>query len=382
MGFGRVTVGLSLLYSGNWSGTGYYTDRVAEALAALAEEGIEGLGLGPENFPFDQPYPIPLRPVPRLSLRWPFERGATWISRDRTQGVNLLHYPAAVGPPRHDLPIVATLHDVGPFLHPEWFPPLKRLYLCRAIRSVVHHARLVLADTQWQAERIRQVFPECAEKLRVVPPVVSAEFRSSVGDAPPEQSETEQSPFILGVGTLEPRKNIERLIQAWRRSGFEGDLLLVGRWGWKCQGIRRLLDSIGAHSRGESGEDVWTLRYGRRVVRREFLPSAELAGLYRTALCLVYPSLFEGFGLPVLEAMACGCPVAVSRDSAMEEVAGEAAWTFDPTDVESMVTMIEQVSGGEGARTARTRAALEESRKLSPQAFAQVLLKAYREAIL
>lgn len=381
MGSGRLTVGLSLLYSGNWSGTGYYTDLVAEAISTLGEAGIEGLGLGPERFPFDQPYPIPLRPVPALSLRWPFERLAVWISRDRTEGVNLLHYPAAVGPPRGDLPIVATLHDVAPFLHPEFFPPLKQRYLVRAIRSVVGVARIVLADTEWQAERIRQVFPECTGRLRVVPPTVSADFSSIKEIVPAESPKTAQPPFLLAVGTLEPRKNIACLIQAWRRSGFEGDLVLVGRWGWKYERIRKLLNSIGTHSVGESHEEIWTLRYGRRVIRREFLPVVELAGLYRTALCLISPSLFEGFGLPVLEAMACGCPVAVSGESAMEEVAGAACWTFDPMDVDSLAGTIEQISNQEGERHDRGRTGVSLAARYDRKTFAGSLERAYREAV-
>jgi glycosyltransferase involved in cell wall biosynthesis len=182
------------------------------------------------------------------------------------------------------------------------------------------------------------------DKIRVVPNAVEAPFT-------PEGDRVEGD-YVLAVGTLEPRKNLARTIEATARLGRE--LRVVGARGWGG------VDAQGAHVRwlGEVGD-------------------AELARLYRGARCLAYPSLYEGFGIPVLEAMACGVPVVTSRGGATEEVAGGAAVLVDPYSVESISTGIEDAI----ARADELRAGgLERARAYSWDESARLTLDAYREA--
>jgi glycosyltransferase involved in cell wall biosynthesis len=153
--------------------------------------------------------------------------------------------------------------------------------------------------------------------------------------------------YVLAVGTLEPRKNLARALEAARAAGV--DLRVVGSRGW-----------------GGVDVDGWVGE----------VPDAELAALYRGARCVLYPSLYEGFGLPVLEAMACGAPVVTSRDTAMEEVAGAAAVLVDPLDVSAIA---------EGIATAETRrdelvgAGLERARAFDWARSADAVVELWRE---
>jgi alpha-1,3-rhamnosyl/mannosyltransferase len=276
--------------------------------------------------------------------------------------------------------MVATIHDVSPFVLPSALPPIRALYLRKVFSMIAKRARVLLADTQWQALRIVEALPASAGKIQVVPPACDPVFHPESGPPVRRVLGRVDAPFILAVGTLEPRKNIEHLVTAWKDSSFEGDLVLVGRWGWKYDRLLRLLDSFGHRDILEDGGRSWTLRYGRRICRYEYLPAEDLADLYRRSRCLVYPSVFEGFGLPVLEAMACGCPVITSRDSAMEEVAADAGWYCDPDDPDSITATIEARLSGEEECRRRVLIGLERACEFSQEAFANRLLAVYQEA--
>jgi glycosyltransferase involved in cell wall biosynthesis len=149
-------------------------------------------------------------------------------------------------------------------------------------------------------------------------------FESDGGTLPEEVS----GPYLLFVGTLEPRKNISGIIKAFEQvveHGWEGTLVLVGRWGWRTGGMRRDLEASPAR---------------HRIVHLEHVSREQLPALYREAEALLFPSWLEGFGLPILEAMACGCPVITADRSAMPEVAGPAAIYVDPADPEAMAVTI------------------------------------------
>jgi len=167
-------------------------------------------------------------------------------------------------------------------------------------------------------------FPAAAAKAEVIPLAASRRFRQAhAGDVPARHGL--DRPYVLAVGTLEPRKNLERLLAAWtalpERLRHGHALALVGPRGWDDRGILSAAQQAGAHLLGQVSD-------------------ADLAALYAGCACFAYPSLYEGFGLPVLEAMSAGAPVVTSRVSSLPEVAGEAALLVDPRDVEAIAAAL------------------------------------------
>lgn len=373
-----LRVGVSGLPLGNRSGTGGYTEQVLRLLVERGSEDFAPELLLPAKSPS---YPsLPVRAVPTSLLRWPFRRLSDWRIGDRFMGLDLLHYPNAVGPPTSRVPLVATLHDVSPFLRPETLPASRVRYLRRAFSNVIQVARVILTDTHWQADRITEVWPEAGDRLRVLSPVLDPAFSVS---SPHRQKAAADHPrpYLLMVGALEPRKRVEFAIAAWERSNVEADLHLVGRWGWKTDSIRAAMNRLGRAVDRGGGITERTLPDGRVLRHSESASTEELIERYKDALALVYPSVFEGFGLPILEAMALGCPVVTRKGSAMEEVAGPAGWYFEGEDPEDLSDVIETVSAKGDLRSGRIALGLERAKAHSDDRFYAGLSEAYRLAV-
>ncbi len=228
-------------------------------------------------------------------------RDSVWypIVLGREREADVLHCPTYRGPVRATRPLVVTVHDLAVFRHPDAFNRWTRTYSPRLVPRVLAAADRVIAVSEFTRRELVELLHVAAEKIRVVPNAVDDEF-TSAGPAA-------EGDYVLAVGTLEPRKNLPRLVEAAQRSDVE--LRIVGARGWG--GIE--VGGNGVHWLGEVSD-------------------AELARLYRGALCVAYPSLYEGFGIPVLEAMACGVPVVTTRGTAMEEVADGAAVLVDTHD--------------------------------------------------
>ena len=213
----------------------------------------------------------------------------------RARRLDLLHGTTFRGPARASVPTVLTVHDLAVLRFPEAFPRWHRLYGKAGLARVLRSADAVVAVSELTKQETVTLVGVAPELIRVVPNGVDDVF---VQDGPGAEGE-----YVLAVATLEPRKNLARAVEAARIAGVE--LRVVGARGWG-----------GVDVAGWVGE----------------IPDADLARLYRGARCVVYPSLYEGFGLPVLEAMACGTPVVTSRGTAMEEVAAGAAILVDAKD--------------------------------------------------
>jgi glycosyltransferase involved in cell wall biosynthesis len=241
--------------------------------------------------------------VPVRDLGWYL---AALPAKAKRDGVDVLHCPTQRAPVRSSVPLVVTFHDLAVLRHPETFNRWTRAYSRRVLPRVVRAATRVIAVSEFTRRELQELLDVPDEKVHVIPnavgPPFSAEGEAAAGD------------YVLAVSTLEPRKNLPRLVEAYRRADLNGlPLLVAGAAGWG--GVR--VEGDGVRWLGEVQDDA-------------------LARLYRGARAVAYVSLYEGFGLPVLEAMACGAPVVAARAGALEEVAGGAAVLVDPRDPDAI----------------------------------------------
>jgi glycosyltransferase involved in cell wall biosynthesis len=277
-----------------------------------------------------------------------FARDAAWYPLGlprRARGADVLHCPTYRGPLRPRAPLVVTVHDLAVFRHPEAFNRWSRLYGPRVIPRVLAAARRVIAVSDFTRRELVEVLGVPDERIRVIPNAVDETFKP---DGPAADGD-----FVLTVGTLEPRKNLHRVAEAAGRLGVE--LRVVGARGW-----------------GDVGVD------GNGVRWLGWVPDEELARLYRGARCVAYASVYEGFGIPVLEAMACGAAVVTSRGGATEEVADGAAVLVDPLDPAAIADGIERA---EAERAELSRLGIERARGFTWPAVAEATVGVYREAV-
>jgi glycosyltransferase involved in cell wall biosynthesis len=276
-----------------------------------------------------------------------FVRDAFWYPLGlprRARGADVLHCPTYRGPLGSSVPLVVTVHDLAVFRHPDAFNRWSRLYGPRVIPRVLSAARRVIAVSEFTRRELVELLGVPEERIRVIPNGVDATFSP---DGPAADGD-----YVLTVGTLEPRKNLRRVAEAADRLGVE--LRVVGARGW-------------------GGVDV----RGNGVRWLGWVPDEELARLYRGARCVAYTSVYEGFGIPVLEAMACGAAVVTSRGGATEEVADGAAVLVDPLDPAEIADGIERAAA---ERKELSRRGIERARGFSWPAVAEATVAVYREA--
>jgi glycosyltransferase involved in cell wall biosynthesis len=228
---------------------------------------------------------------------------------------------------------VTTIHDMVPFVHPETHERLTNLLFHRYIPHTLPFVdRIITVSNASERDIVRffHVRPDC---VATIPCGVSPRFgpraASQVFDTLSRYGIV--PPYLLTVGALQARKNLETLLESFARLRLEGlphRLVVVGRKAWKSEGIFHRLDDLGL---------------GDAVVLTGYVDDADLPALYAGAACFVFPSIYEGFGLPPLEAMACGVPVVTSNTSSLPEVVGDAAITVDPHDVGGFVAAIRRI---------------------------------------
>jgi len=264
---------------------------------------------------------------------------------------DVLHFSDWMYPPQRAGVRATTIHDLVPLHHPEWTTARTRSMHGRKYRNAAATCDVVFVNSEFTGRDVIETLGVSAEQVQVARPAAKDVFRA---EAP---SADLGAPYVLTVATLEPRKNLQALIEAHRLLG--GDLLLavVGAEGW---GEQPLLDDP-------------------RIRLLGYVSDEELARLYRGAAVAVYPSRFEGFGIPVIEAMACGVPVVVSSHESLDEASGQAAIRADPDDPGAIAAAIERALA---EREWLIAAGLEHSRRFTWRAVGETFLRGYEEALV
>ena len=263
--------------------------------------------------------------------------------------VDVLHFSDWMFPPQRAGVRATTIHDLVPLHHPEWTTARTRSMHTRKYRNAARTCDVVYVNSEYTGRDVVGTLQIEPERVKVARPAVKDVFRP---DGPAADL---GAPYLLTVATLEPRKNLQTLVEAHGLLDAGLLLVVVGAEGW---GEQPFLDDA-------------------RIRRPGFVPDEELARLYRGAAAAVYPSRFEGFGIPVLEAMACGCPVVSSAHPSLDEASGDAAVRADPDDPAAIAAAIQLALGD---RERLSAAGLEHAQGFTWRAVGEIFLRGYQEA--
>ncbi len=359
-------------------GIGRYTRELLRALAAAdaasdyrlffaSRSVVHPLPSLPSNFrvthlPVDDIWLVRVWQRARLPLP------VNWL----TGPIDLFHSPDFTLPPvARGTRTLLTIHDLSFIRDPESATPVLRNYLNAVVPRSVARADYVLADSQATRDDLAELYRTPAEKISVLYSGVHESFQPTTDPtalaAVRERYRLGDAPFVLAVGTLQPRKNYARLIQAFAHLPHSPttryDLVIAGGKGWLYDSIFAEVDQLGLRE---------------RVIFPGFVADADLPALYSAARVLAYPSVYEGFGLPMLEAMACGTPVVTSTASCLPEVAGDAALLVPPTDVDALAAALDRALADEALRADLIAKGLARARQFTWDKSARQLLDIYR----
>ena len=320
----RVGLGTTMiepgLTGGRLDGIGVYTRALFDHLGAA---GCDVKGFS---------YPRPGGATTAISIGAPFPQSfeAATLTDLLTPTVHRMHMPADLFHVtdyrivRMDCPVIATLHDALPVKYPQWCSPRLRQVKNWMQKKATRKADHVIALSHFAIDELVECFGVDARRVSVVPCGVGDEWLQP-GDpdsvAATLAANGLRSGYFLFVGTLQPRKNLERLLDAWlglpEKVRAERQLVIVGTTGWRCEALVARLGAL----RADGHQVVWL---------SQVTEQGALRNLYLGAGVFVFPSLYEGFGIPVIEAFACGVPVVASNTSSLPEVTQGAALDVDP----------------------------------------------------
>ncbi len=358
-------------------GIGRYTRELLRALAAAdsasdyrlffaSRSVVHPLPSLPSNFrvthlPVDDIWLVRVWQRARLPLP------VNWL----TGPIDLFHSPDFTLPPvGRGTRTLLTVHDLSFIRDPESATPVLRNYLNAVVPRSVARADHILADSQATRDDLAELYRTPTEKISVLYSGVHESFQPVTDPAAlaavRERYRLGDAPFVLAVGTLQPRKNYARLIQAFGRLPHSPTtryhLVIAGGKGWLYDAIFAEVDQLGLRE---------------RVIFPGFVADADLPALYSAARVLAYPSIYEGFGLPMLEAMACGTPVVTSTAACLPEVAGDAALLVPPTDVDALAAALDRALTDKALRTDLIAKGLARARQFTWDKSARQLLDIY-----
>lgn len=287
---------------------------------------------------------------------------------------DVIHHPLTIlNPPGLPVPAVLTFHDMQQEFYPEFFSPRELRRRHDQYRASVKEARAIIAISHHVKDCLVERYGADPERVHVIYHGLDPQFRPIID--PTARMETFHKfsldrPFIIYPAATWPHKNHIRLLKALRclldQGRFDGELLLTGSVMQGENNVRQAIEN---------------LRLQKHVRRLGYVPRQDLPHLLSLARMLIFPSLFEGFGLPVIEAMACGCPVVCAHTSALPEVAGDAAFYFDPVSIDEMAKVIDFVWHDESGRHASIQRGLTRASEFDWQRAAEQTLSVYRRAI-
>ena len=286
--------------------------------------------------------------------------------------VDLFHATDFVLPPH--LPstkTILTVHDLSFVRVPEAAPPLLKAYLDEVVPRSAQSATHILVDSRATGNDLGSLYDVSPERITVLYGGVDARFRRDVKRELllREKYRIGDRPYIFSVGTVQPRKNYVRLVDALKRiraQGLDVQLVIAGGQGWLEGPLYKALE--------DEGISVYVRLIG-------FVDEDDLPGLYSCALCVAFPSLYEGFGFPVLEGMACGVPVMTSNISSLPEVAGDAALMVNPYDTEEISETLVKVITDTTLRSTMIAAGYEQVKQFTWESSAKQLLQIYDDVL-
>ncbi len=356
-------------------GIGRYTRGLVNALARLDARNRYTLIVSKDS-PLDAlpslPHNFTLKTLPLserlLTILW--HRLDFPLSIDRWAGpFDLFHSPDFVLPPLHRTPGILTVHDLSFMQHPDGAVPKLRRWLNKVVPDSVHRARHILADSQSTKEDLITLLDVAPSKISIVGAGVESRFKP-IADASTLSSVRQKyrlpERFVLGLGTLEPRKNYEGLIEAFNLLQSDHPdlhLVIAGGKGW-------LYDSIFETAKKSPASS--------RVHLIGFVADEDLPALYSLAQVFAFPSHYEGFGIPVLEAMACGTPVVAANNSSLPEIAGKAAVLLSATDTTALSDAIGQFLLRSSLHEEYRKSGIEQAKKFTWKVAAEKLLTVYQ----
>lgn len=344
----------------NRAGEARYARRLLGALVARDDVEVRPVGPG--------------RRVPRsLAQRVALQAGVQalyypFVQPVQARGADVVHLPRHLVPPQRGLrpPTVVTIHDVLPLRAPQLFSRVIRANFRLLAPALARRADRILTGSRYTAGEIAELLAVAPERITVTPYGVDERFRPA--PMPPERLRERfgiDRPYVACVGTLEPRKNLAAALRAFAAlDDDEHALVVVGGGGWDGGEVQALARSV----RGP-------------VVLTGFVGDAELVGLLSAARAFVYPSLYEGFGFPPLEAMACGAPVITSNRASLPEVVGDAALLIDPDDAPALAGALRRVLGDDALAADLRARGLRRASLYSWGRCAQATLGAYDEVV-
>ncbi len=302
---------------------------------------------------------IRLMPFPRL---WTHLRLSTEMILHRP---DLLFVPAHVLPVIHPRRSVVTVHDLGYLYFPEAHPPRQRWYLDRSTRWHTRTAAHLLADSEATQRDLIEKYHARPDQITVAYPGLDPAIKRV--DDPNEIARIKakyhvDGDYLLYLGTIQPRKNLQRLIHAFNQlPAANHRLLLAGKPGWYSDQLLRQAND--------------------RVKFIGYVAAADKNALLSGATAFVFPSLYEGFGFPVLEALVCGVPILCSNTSSLPEVAGEAAMLIDPLEVDDIAHGLHDITTNENLRRSLIERGYQQAQKFTWQACADVVLKVFESVL-
>lgn len=356
----RIAVNTRFLLTGRLEGIGWFT---YEVMRRLVDRRPDDEFIFLFDRPFDPAFvfaenvkPVVVPPPARHPLLWYlwFEYTVPWVLR--RQQADVFFSPDGYCSLRSRVPTVMVTHDIAHEHYPAQVPPLVRRYYQYFVPRYIQRAEQVVTVSQATARDIQQQYGTSSDKLHPACNGVREVFKplSEEEKAQTRQEFAEGQAYFFFLGAVHPRKNLARLITAYdqfcKATRSSVKLLIGGRFAWQTGEVNA------AYRQAEHRDDIVFLGY---------LDGADLPRLVGSALALTYVSLFEGFGVPVLEAMHCDVPVITSNVSSLPEVAGEAGLLVDPTDVPAIARAMERIHADESLRAALVAKGRQQRKRFS-----------------